>query len=83
MRTRRPSYGTHWFVGPWRFYEREWPRYPISPVKVINRWEPQLSWILMTSNVPSIACKFSVVVIYTLLKKAHVEIGSQSVGSFS
>ena len=83
MRTRRPSYGTHWFVGPWRFYEREWPRYPISPVKVINRWEPQLSWILMTSNVPSIACKFSVVVIYTLLKKRHVEIGSQSVGSFS
>ena len=51
MCTRRSSYETHWFVGPWQFYKREWPGYPISPIQSYQQIEPQLSWMLMASNV--------------------------------
>ena len=75
MCTRRSSSETHWFVGPRRFYKREWPGYPILHSKlstdgtsaVVDINDIKRSWH---------CSQVSMVDIYTLLKKAHVESGS-------
>ena len=53
-------------------------RIPYFSNQIYQQMEPRLSWMLMTSNVPGIAycLQVSEVVIYTLLKKAHIESGS-------
>ena len=74
MCTSRSSYEIHWFAGgPWQFYEREWHGYHISPKLSTDG----TSAVVDVNDVKrsQYCLQVSVNVIYTLLKKAHVESG--------